>query len=182
MDEYLELGHMESVRGPQHHRYPHYHLPHHAVLKEDSTTTKVRVVFDASCRTATRPSLNDALMVGPIVQDDLRSIMMRSRMHPVLLNADIKQMYRQILTDERSSSLQHIVWRSSPEEPLQTYELKTVTYGTASAPFLATRVLQQLAEDGQINFPRAAHVLRKDFYVDDLFSGANTIEEAIEGS
>ncbi|XP_065076070.1 uncharacterized protein LOC135699709 [Ochlerotatus camptorhynchus] len=55
-----------------------------------------------------------------------------------------------------------------------------VTYGTACAPFLATRVLQQLADDEQDNFPRATEVLRKDFYVDDLFSGADSEEEAIE--
>lgn len=180
MEEYLKLGHMQLVRDSQHTHLPRYHLPHHAVIKEDSTTTKVRVVFDASCPTIKGPSLNNALMVGPIVQEDLRSITMRSRIYPVLLNADIKQMYRQILTDEKSNSLQHIVWRSSPEAPLQTYELKTVTYGTASAPFLATRVLKQLADDEHSEFPKAATVLRKDFYIDDLFSGAATVEEAID--
>ncbi|XP_062541495.1 uncharacterized protein LOC134209533 [Armigeres subalbatus] len=179
MNEYLTSGHMQRVEENQSSPRPCYYLPHHAVVKEDSTTTRVRVVFDASCPTPNGPSLNDALMVGPIVQENLRSIIMRSRIRPVLLNADIKQMYRQILTDHQSNNLQHIVWSPSHEVPLYTYELKTVTYGTASAPFLATRVLQQLAEDEQDNFPDAAHVLRKDFYVDDLYSGANTIEEAV---
>ncbi|XP_065087242.1 uncharacterized protein LOC135708976 [Ochlerotatus camptorhynchus] len=178
MDEYFQLGHMELVPDYQ-SQHPSYHLPHHAVIRADSTTTKVRVVFDASCRTSNGPSLNDALMVGPIVQEELRSITMRSRIRPILLNADVKQMYRQILTDQRSNNLQHIVWSPSPDSPLQTYELKTVTYGTASAPFLATRVLQQLADDEQHDFPEAAGILRKDFYVDDLFSGADTVEEAI---
>ncbi|XP_065078147.1 uncharacterized protein LOC135701316 [Ochlerotatus camptorhynchus] len=90
MDEYEQLGHMELVQDYQQPQHPSYHLPHHAVIREDSTTTKVRVVFDASCRTPNGPSLNDALMVGPIVQEDLRSITMRSRIHPVLLNADVK--------------------------------------------------------------------------------------------
>ncbi|XP_065079958.1 uncharacterized protein LOC135702846 [Ochlerotatus camptorhynchus] len=179
MDEYQQLGHMELVQDYQQAQYPSYHLPHHAVVREDSITTKVRVVFDGSCRTPNGPSLNDALMIGPIVQEDLRSLTMRSRIHPVLLNADVKQMYQQILTDQRSNNLQHIVWSPSSEAPLQKYELKSVTYGTASAPFLATRVLQQLAHDEQTDFPEAANVLRKDFYVDDLFSGANTVEEAI---
>ncbi|XP_062716004.1 uncharacterized protein LOC134291800 [Aedes albopictus] len=179
MDEYLQLEHMSLVKDYQQTPQLCYHLPHHAVIREDSTTTRVRVVFDASCRSSNGPSLNDALMVGPTVQEDLRSITMRSRIRPILLNADIKQMYRQILTDEPSNRLQHIVWSPSPDTPLQTYELKTVTYGTACAPFLATRVLQQLADDEQEEFPEAADVLRQDFYVDDLFSGAHTIEEAI---
>ncbi|XP_062713979.1 uncharacterized protein LOC134290792 [Aedes albopictus] len=180
MREYEELGHMQLVHDHETPPSPCYHLPHHAVIREDSSTTKVRVVFDASCRTSEGSSLNDALMVGPIVQEDLRSIIMRSRTHAVMLIADIKQMFRQILVDERDTPLQRIVWRKSPDDPMGTYELRTVTYGTASAPFLATRVLHQLAEDEQERFPRAAEVLRKDFYVDDLFSGAKTVEETIE--
>ncbi|XP_058827527.1 uncharacterized protein LOC131687455 [Topomyia yanbarensis] len=159
---------------------PLYHLPHHAVIREESTTTKVRVVFDASCKTSSGKSLNDALLVGPIVQDALRSIIMRSRIHPVMLIADIKQMYRQILVDERDTSVQCIVWRASPDDSLDTFKLKTVTYGTASAPYLATRVLQQLADDEQDAFPEAADVLRKDFYVDDLISGRSTVAETIK--
>ncbi|XP_065095795.1 uncharacterized protein LOC135717594 [Ochlerotatus camptorhynchus] len=170
---------MELVKDYQKPQHPSYHIPHHAVIREDSITTKVRVVFNASCRTPNGPSLNDALMIGPTVQENLRTLTLRSRIHPVLLNANLKQMYRQILMDQRSNNLQHIVWSSSPEAPLQTYELQTVTYGTASAPFLATRVLQQLADDEQTDLPEAVNVLRKDFYVDDLFSEANTIEEAI---
>ncbi|XP_058840968.1 uncharacterized protein LOC131696445 [Topomyia yanbarensis] len=151
----------------------------HASLREDSTTTKLRVVFDASCKTPNGPSLNDALLVGPTVQEDLRSIIMRNRTHPVMLIADIKQMYRQVLVDEQDTPLQRIVWRVSPDTSMETFELKTVTYGTASAPYLATRVLQQLADDERDEYPKAAEVLRKDFYVDDLFSGGGNVAETI---
>ncbi|XP_058816076.1 uncharacterized protein LOC131679380 [Topomyia yanbarensis] len=180
MKEYHDQGHMQRLAHFEDSTIPLYHLPHHAVIREESTTTKVRVVFDASCKTSSGKSLNDALLVGPIVQDDLRSIIMRSRIHPVMLIADIKQMYRQILVDERDTSVQRIVWRASPDDSLDTFELKTVTYGTASAPYLATRVLQQLADDEQDTFPEAADVLRKDFYVDDLISGRSTVAEAIK--
>lgn len=178
MSEYLSLGHMTRIVDYQQPRERVYHLPHHAVIREDSTTTKMRVVFDASCRTSTGSSLNDALMVGPTLQQDLRSILMRSRMHRIMIIADIKQMFRQILVDPLDTPLQRIVWRSSNDAPLDTYELKTVTYGTASAPFLATRVLKQLADDERTEFPEAAEILINDFYVDDLISGANSTEEA----
>ncbi|XP_055590754.1 uncharacterized protein LOC129742843 [Uranotaenia lowii] len=113
-------------------------------------------------------------MVGAVIQDDLRAIILRSRLHQVMLIADIKQMYRQILVDDRDTPLQRIFWRNSPEHPMQTFELKTVTYGTASAPFLATRVLQQLADDEESNFPEAAKILKRDVYVDDLFTGGSS--------
>ncbi|XP_062549772.1 uncharacterized protein LOC134214408 isoform X2 [Armigeres subalbatus] len=180
MTEYETLGHMQLVTDHEHSLTLGYHLPHHAVVRDDSTTTKVRVVYDASCKTPGGPSLNDALMVGPIVQQDLRSIMMRTRTRPIMMIADIKQMYRQILVDERDTPLQRIVWRTTRDAPMQTFELKTVTYGTASAPYLATRVLKELANDECEHFPQAAAVLRTDFYVDDLFSGTTTVEEAIQ--
>ncbi|XP_058816978.1 uncharacterized protein LOC131680277 [Topomyia yanbarensis] len=70
ISEYQNLGHMVEVVNETSSGIEYY-LPHHAVLKPDSTTTKLRVVFDASCKTSTGVSLNDALMVGPVVQDDL---------------------------------------------------------------------------------------------------------------
>lgn len=78
-----------------------YYIPHHAVFKESSTTTKLRVVFDASRRTSNGRSLNEQLYVGPRLQDDLTAIIMRWRKHAVAFTADVEKMYRQIKIDER---------------------------------------------------------------------------------
>ncbi|UYV62176.1 hypothetical protein LAZ67_1008122 [Cordylochernes scorpioides] len=75
---------------------------------------------------------------------------------------------------------QRILWKPSPEEPVVDYRLLTVTYGTTSAPFLAMRTLQQLAEDEGQNYPEASRVTLNDFYVDDLLTGAQTIAETKE--
>jgi hypothetical protein len=89
-------------------------------------------------------------------------------------------MYRQIVVHPQDRDLQRILWRYSPEEPIQKYRLTTVTYGTSSAPFLATRCLKKLADDNEQQYTRPAHVLKNDFYVDDLLSGTSTIEDAID--
>ena len=86
-------------------------------------------------------------------------------------------MYRQINVDRRDTHLQRILWRNTPEESIKTYELTTVTYGTAAAPFLATRTLHQLALDERKQFPIAADIIINDFYVDDVITGADTLEE-----
>ncbi|XP_055590386.1 uncharacterized protein LOC129742509 [Uranotaenia lowii] len=99
MSEYLELGHMELVPNDEVMKDSAkcYYLPHHAVMKEDSTTTKLRVVFDASCATASGVSLNDRLMAGPNNNADLFSVLLRFRTYKVAFSADVTKMYRQIL-------------------------------------------------------------------------------------
>lgn len=59
------------------------------------------------------------------------------------------------------------------------YKLNTVTYGTASAPYLATRVLSQLASVEEKSFPVASQILKRDFYVDDVLTGAKTYEQSL---
>ncbi|XP_072389614.1 uncharacterized protein [Diabrotica undecimpunctata] len=87
-------------------------------------------------------------------------------------------MYRQVLIHPSQRSLQKIVWRESPSDPLQHFALNTVTYGQASASFLAIRCLFELANECQLSQPEIAKILRQDFYVDDLLTGADTITEA----
>ena len=70
-----------------------YYLPMYTVMKESSTTTKLRVVFDALARTTTGYSLNDTLMVGPTLYPDMIDVLLRFRSYPVAITADISKMY-----------------------------------------------------------------------------------------
>ncbi|XP_029157246.1 uncharacterized protein LOC114929752 [Nylanderia fulva] len=116
-------------------------------------------------------------MVGPTLQDDLFSILSRFRTFTYALTADITKMYRQVLVDPTQTCLQRILWRDSPNESIKTYELLTLTYGTSSASFLAIAALRKQAEENSTKFPIASKVVLNDFYVDDLVTGANTIQE-----
>lgn len=176
MQEYLDLGHMERLASTDKQSEGVY-LPHHAVIREDKTTTKVRVVFDASCRGTNGVSLNDNLIVGPTLQQDLRHIMMRWRTHPICLSADIVKMYRQVVVDSEDAEFQRLLWRNDPTSEIQDLRLVRVTFGTASAPYLAVKTLQQLATDEGADVPEIARRVKTDFYVDDLLTGCQTVEE-----
>ncbi|XP_018374003.1 PREDICTED: uncharacterized protein LOC108768168 [Trachymyrmex cornetzi] len=89
-------------------------------------------------------------------------------------------MYRQVLIDPNQTALQRIVWRSDSSQSLKTFELTTVTYGTSSASFLAIRALRKLAEEHAAQYLLASRIALRDFYVDDLVSGADTLEEATQ--
>lgn len=86
-------------------------------------------------------------------------------------------MYRQIKIVDEHRDLQRILWRRSLDEPVRTFRLNTVTYGLACSPFLAVRCLHQLADDNHDRFPTASRIIKNDFYVDDLLSGADTLEQ-----
>lgn len=178
--EYIQLGHMEYVPIEEQHKNDVVYLPHHAVIREDKSTTKLRVVFDASCPGKNGVSLNHDLMIGPALQDDLRHIIMRWRQHPVCLVADIVKMYRQIKVTSEDVDLQRLLWRDNPESEIKHLRLLRVTFGTASAPYLAVRTLQQLARDEGVDCPEASEIILNDFYMDDLMSGCETVEEGIK--
>ena len=158
---------------------PICYLPHHAVLIASSTSTKISPVFDGSAKTSPGFSLNDPLLVGPVIQDPLFDLLLRFRMHRVALVADIEKMYLQVKVHADQTPLQRILWRSSEETPIGTYELQRVTFELKPSSFLATRVLLQLAVDEGETYRRAQRALRENFYVDDFIGGANSEDEAI---
>ncbi|XP_022836864.1 uncharacterized protein LOC111364242, partial [Spodoptera litura] len=172
--EYISLGHMVPVHDD---KPTAVYLPHHAVVREDKTTTKVRVVFDASMKGANGVSLNDDLMVGPPLQPPLRHLIMAWRMHPISLCADIVKMYRQIKISPMHTDFQRVVWRDDPAAEIKVYKLVRVTFGTASAPYLAVKCLQQIAADEGQSYPEIVNIIKREFYVDDLMTGCQTVEE-----
>lgn len=179
IDEYLQLNHMEEVPREEISR-PAVYLPHHAVVREDKETTKVRIVFDGSCKGSNGKSLNDELLVGSQLQNDLRNLIMSWRMKPVCFTADIRMMYRQLLVKKEDADLQRILWRKNSNEEIKEYRILRVTFGTAAAPHLSVRTLMQIAEDEGKEFPEAARVIKKNFFVDDCMSGSMTAKEAIQ--
>ncbi|XP_018375582.1 PREDICTED: uncharacterized protein LOC108769219 [Trachymyrmex cornetzi] len=110
---------------------------------------------------------------------DLFAILARFRTFAVAITADITKMYRQVLIHPTQRSLQRIFWRDNPQEDLKIFELMTVTYGTAAAPFLAIRALRKLAEDEASDYPLSSKIVLRDFYVDDMLTGAKSIDEAM---
>ncbi|XP_018574806.1 uncharacterized protein LOC108913697 [Anoplophora glabripennis] len=126
MREYAQLGHMEKVKTTKDELC--YYMPHKGVLREESITTKLRVVFDGSAPTSSGFSLNHLQIAGPTIQQDLLSILLRFRQHKYVVAVDIAKMYRQVLLEPEQRCLQRVLWRENPEDELEVWELKTVTY------------------------------------------------------
>ena len=181
VQEYLTLGHAQKATltdlctpvGM------HYYLPMHAVYKASSSSTKIRVVFDASCPTSTGVSLNDILAAGPTLHPNLDQVLVRFRKHRVAVSADIAKMYREVLLAEPDRHLHRFLWRAQPDQPLETYHMNRVTFGVKSSPYLAVRALQQTATDFGNPESVEYHHIFSSFYVDDLLAGADTVDGAV---
>ncbi|XP_041449449.1 uncharacterized protein LOC121404235 [Drosophila obscura] len=176
IQEYLELGHMTAVTPS--HDSGHYYLPHHAVFKPDSTTTKLRVVFNASSPSSNGKSLNDTLHSGPVLQSDLTMQILRWRVFRYVFNADISKMYREILVSSQHTPYQRILFRDRNGDVCD-FELATVTFGVNCTPYLALRVIKQLAQEVRPQLPMASDILESYMYVDDVLTGAHTQSPAI---
>lgn len=177
LKEYEALGHMEKVQESDTILNAVY-IPHRPVIRDSSSTTRLRVVFNASSVTTNGTSLNDHLHIGHKLQREIGGVLSSWRRHRFVYIADIEKMFRQILVHREDTDYQRIVFRPESDGPVQKYRLLTVTYGTASAPYLANRVLLQLAEDEGSEFPAAVDVIRNSTYVDDVLFGADDLEGA----
>lgn len=179
MAEYETLGHMSKVDNDDNSGVAFY-LPHHAVIKSSSVTTKVRIVYDASMKSDSNYSLNDIQYTGPVIQNDLLSIIMRFRKYHYAMTADISKMYRMIHISKDQRKFHRLFWRSNPCDEVQCFEMNRVVFGTASAPFLAVRCLFQLGIDCEKSHLTISNIIKNDFYVDDCLTGSNSEQELVE--
>lgn len=123
MREYKALNHMSNIQesGDE----SGYYLPHHGVINENSTTTKLCVVFDGSAKTTSGISLNELQRVGSTVQNELFVVLLRFRRHTYAVCANIEKMYRQILVTPHERQFQKILWREQPSHELEIFELNS---------------------------------------------------------
>jgi len=177
LNEYERLGHMKLVSASQAESQLFYYLPHHGVIRETSSITKLRVVFNGSSRTITGVSLNDLLHTGSKLQVDVFDVLIWFRQFRYVFSSDIEKMYRQIKVHQEDWNFQRIFWINQDKD-IVSYQLTTVTYGLACAPFLVLRTFVQLVEDDK--YPLAIPSLTQGRYVDDIFGGADSISQAQE--
>ena len=182
MQEYFDMGHAELVPVVDLEKSPQqvFYLPMHAVRKDSSTTTKIRVVFDASVKSSSGVSLNDTLMVGPTVHPSLTDVLIRFRMHRIALVADVSRMYRAIELVDHDRDFHRFVWRNNPSAPLMDYRMTRLTFGVAASSFVANMAVKQNAIDFSREYPLATATVEQSFYVDDALAGADSVEDAIE--
>lgn len=179
--EYLEKGYLRTVDNTDaDFDKPHYVIPHHGVVRTDKTTSRLRVVLDGSSTTSSGLSLNDILHSGPKVLNDLFKILLRFRLLPIAISADIRQMYLRLIMNNNDLRFQRLLYRFNPDDPIQIFEITRVPFGLCCSPYLAVRSVRQLANDEGTRYPAAARVVDTDIYVDDLATSCSSVDRGVE--
>lgn len=71
-----------------------YYLPHHGVWREQSITTKLRVVFNGSSPTSSGYSLNDLLHTEAKLQTDIFDVLVWYRKFQYVFSTDVEKIFR----------------------------------------------------------------------------------------
>lgn len=153
-----------------------YYLPHHPVFKPDSLTTKVRPVFDASCKVGRSPSLNDCLFKGPNLIEEIPSILLRFREKCIGVTSDIRRAFLQINVREEDLNFLKFLWWEK-KNVMKVYRHTKVVFGITSSPFLLGAVisyhLSQVPEEEKV----IARMLAQSLYVDNCVTSVDDLVE-----
>ena len=88
-------------------------------------------------------------------------------------------MYRAVTLTPEDRDFHRFLWRDSQTDPVMGYRMTRVTFGIASAAFLATNLLLCLAKENESELPLAAKATKESFYVDDGLPSVEAKHEAI---
>jgi hypothetical protein len=168
----LSKEELETYTGPIHY------ISHHEVLRPESKSTPLRIVFNSSA-VYRGHKLNDYWMKGPDLLNDLFGVLLRFRECQAAVLGDISKMYHRILIPEVDQQVHRFLWRNlDPERDPDTYVKRVLTFGDKPAPAMAQVALRKTAEESADVHPEAADVLKHNTYMDDICESVKTNDEA----
>ncbi|XP_071476616.1 uncharacterized protein [Diadema antillarum] len=170
----------ESATQEEASNEPVWYLPHHAVVhprKKD----KVRVVFDCAARYG-GTSLNEQLLQGPDLTNNLVGVLTRFRQEQVAIVADIQSMFHQVKVPPRDRNAMRFLWWKDgdlAQEPAE-YCMTVHLFGATSSPSCASFALRKTAEDNRGHFnEEVINTVKRNFYVDDCLKSVKDRAEAV---
>lgn len=119
-------------------------------------------------------------MTGPPILNDLTSILVRFRCHQYAITADIEKAFLHINLDPEDRDATRFFWLSDSNDPdsnFDVYRFKSVLFGASSSPFILNATLKKHLD--QFDDPVATQ-MKTDIYVDNLVSGVDTQNDALQ--
>lgn len=156
---------------------PVWYVSHLITPNAHSVTTPVRLVWNSSQKFR-GVSMNDLLLKGPDVLNQIRAVLLRFRDGVYAALGDIKKMYNSVWLEEREVHLHRFLWRDCEDDEIEEYAITRVNMGDKPAGCIAQLAMRETA-----NLPPFSHlteecqVLLKDSYVDDILTSHNDFDQ-----
>ncbi|CAB4018436.1 Hypothetical predicted protein, partial [Paramuricea clavata] len=175
INAYVEKGFARKLSEEERIKHgEQWFLPHHPVLSPHKPLP--RVVFDSAAKHGDI-CLNDCLQAGPSLHNDLPGILMRFREKPVALTGD---MFCHVRLKPEDCKYHRYLWRGlDMSRPPDVYEMNCLVFGDKSSPCEANYAVIRTPEDNKEEWPVAAAVVKRDIFVDDLYTSCYDDDEAI---
>ena len=157
-------------------------MSHHAVLREDKATTKLRIVYNASSKTC-GPLLNDCLYTGPKSGQKIMDILLQFRIHRVAMAADIEKAFLMISVQEEDRDVLRFLWVKDLKDDVPdvtVLRFTRVVFGVSASPFLLNATIKHHVEQYSAEYPELTSLFMRSIYVDDVSFGADDEESAFE--
>ena len=180
----IQNGVIEKVESTEiNNKNKKHYIPHHGVIKPDSATTKLRIVYDASAKTKKgNKSLNECLHRGPVILEDLCGLLIRFRTKKIGMIADIEKAFLQIGIHDTDRDVTRFLWLNDINKPISednigVYRFARLPFGIISSPFLLGATIQHHMENAK---NPVANKIKDDIYVDNVITGTDKENEAVE--
>ena len=176
----LDAGFIEEVENPVVHSDTHY-LSHLRVLR-DSSTTPMRMVFDCSAKVKGGISLNDCLMTGPSLVEQLGKVLLKFRTNKYAYSSDISKAFLRIGLQTGDRDYTRFLWPSNInnfQSPMKTYRFKSVLFGATCSPFLLQATIQHHFNT-KYSDHEYSNVLKDTLYVDNIQGTCNDENTAVQ--
>lgn len=157
-----------------------WYLTHHAV--HHKVKKKIRVVFNCSLK-FNGVSLNDELLQGPDLANNLLGVLLRFRDGNVAVIADIEKMFYQVRVPENQRNFLRFLWFDGHdlEGEVMSYRLTVHVFGAVSSPSCANYALKRTAiQNRNDRNSLAVDTVLRNFYVDDMLCSVDSVTEAIQ--
>ncbi|KAK3729296.1 hypothetical protein QZH41_002214 [Actinostola sp. cb2023] len=182
MQDYIDRGYARKLSDDERKTTSQKtnYLPYHGVTNPNKPG-KVRVVFDAAAK-CQGTSLNDNLLQGPDMTNNLLGVLLRFRQQATALVADVEAMFHQVkVAPDDQDAFRFLWWGDSIDDAPQEYVMTVHVFGATDSPCCANYCLRRTAEDNKDAYdPEVVDTILRHFYVDDMLKALKSEEIAIQ--
>lgn len=174
---YSELVPEEKINRRDH---PTYVMTSHPVIRLNKTTTKCRIVTNASLPDQGNKSrsLNKLLLAGPNMLPQITEMILHAKTKPFIATIDVQKMFLSVrLSKESDQDMLRYVWAPPGQSQPRVYRFTRLPFGCVCSPFLAIWCLRQTAAMWKTVYPNAAQIILDKTYMDDILILADSVDE-----